>query len=157
MREIKYRAWHKVNNEFEYATLKDVWENGFRVAENLQWNGSNHTSYLTQEELTKWEGDSFVYNAEWQQYTGFKDKNGKEIYEGDICKRILDKRHRFIHDEEWFDLWFIEWLDSTCGFTTTYIEKGGKLKRNSFSQRFVEMDEVIGNIYENLELLKENL
>ncbi|MGB3988452.1 MAG: YopX family protein [Minisyncoccales bacterium] len=97
-------------------------------------------------------GDDIV-----MQYTGFKDKNGKEIYEGDICKRILDKRHRFIHDEEWFDLWFIEWLDSTCGFTTTYIEKGGKLKRNSFSQRFVEMDEVIGNIYENLELLKENL
>ena len=80
------------------------------------------------------------------QFTGRLDKNGKEIYEGDICKRNIG--------DLFVDYWLIEWLDETAGFTTTYIGEGKdniyypKLpQRNSYSRRFNEM-EVIGNIYQ---------
>lgn len=94
------------------------------------------------------------------QFIGTNCK-GTKIFEGDICKRILDKEQRFKHEEEWCDLWLIEWLDKTCGFTTTLISSGtgGKIlssscwNRNSYSQRFSEMNEVIGNIHDNPALL----
>ena len=60
MREIKFRAWDKIINEWVYFTL---------------------------EELCNEVGD-FSIMKNWCQYTGLKDKNGKgeEIYVGDLLK-----------------------------------------------------------------------
>jgi uncharacterized phage protein (TIGR01671 family) len=152
MREIKFRAWNKDRREWVENTGNPyVFPFNGKVA--MTCAGS-HTGHISDTDYSEY--------YELSQYTGLKDKNGKEIYEGDICKRKLDKENRFRHSEEWADFWLIEWLDTTCGFTTTYL--GGlvdgrlnqiKLRQNSFSQRFNEMDEVIGNIYENPELLNE--
>ena len=73
--------------------------------------------------------------SEWalMQYTGLKDKNGKEIYEGDILK------HKYGGTQ------FAAVTFHDCSFYT-----GGVLLQSNHSS----VIEVIGNIYENPELLK---
>lgn len=77
--------------------------------------------------------------VELMQYTGLKDKNGKEIYEGDIY-HVGDKNIRYL----------VVWFDS--GF------EGKQLRSTSYAglKSWAKDIEILGNIYENPELLEEN-
>lgn len=108
MREIKFRIWD-INAR--------------------KWLKSFNTNLL----------DIHEFNlAKIMQYTGLKDKNNKEIYEGDIF-HIGSKKILYV----------VEWID--CGL------KGRQIKNKSWiGLDFWKDDiEVIGNIYENSELIKE--
>jgi len=94
------------------------------------------------------EGDS---TYELMQYTGLKDKNGTEIYEGDITTSEL-------HEEE--GLAFEVYYDNEKGMFKQrpfmFKDNGKKLgnKDLTLQMDLVENKEVIGNIYENPELLE---
>jgi hypothetical protein len=76
-------------------------------------------------------------DLEWLQFTGLIDKNGKEIYEGDL---VADTSPMGEENE------IIEWNDGYAGFQAHGL-KTGRLKG------FAEKIEIIGNIHENPELL----
>ena len=75
------------------------------------------------------------------QYTGLKDRNGKEIYEGDI----IGGSNGSINGYPWPFTLLIKWNDAACGFNTP---KWGYMDSTHYY-------EVIGNIHDNPELLED--
>jgi len=71
------------------------------------------------------------------QFTGLKDKNGKEIYEGDITA------------DDIYGNYTVKWSDNDCLFFLNHEELDSK---DLYKQK-AEVIEVIGNIYENPDLL----
>ncbi len=123
MREIKFRAWHKEGKKM----LCDV---------------AVSTSLEAVFDLGDWEDDLDEYIP--MQYTGFKDKNGKEIYEGDILY-IDEWGYGEVVNKDSF--WIIEFKDNE-----DWITEFGHWQQD---KKMIVDGEVVGNIYENPELLEE--
>lgn len=80
------------------------------------------------------------------QWTGLTDKNGVEIFEGDIIKET--KVYDYSDDID-INIYQIIWNENVTGFTAE-----GKNGSNTIHQNNMGVCEVIGNIYENPELLE---
>jgi uncharacterized phage protein (TIGR01671 family) len=131
MREIKFRVWHKDGRK-----KPDKWMRGpFDLAE----FANDQSGYEPENKYWDGYGDAWVF----MQFTGLHDKNGKEIYEGDIIHEYVeadvDGKVEVATDEKFAVEWYCQDLD--CGWTLFPVSCDGY--------------EVIGNIYENTELLKE--
>lgn len=81
---------------------------------------------------------SAITNPILMQSTGLKDKNGVEIYEGDIVKNVYD------------EIYLVKWLDA--GF---YLEERYNGGFDYSELHFGDNKEIISNIYENPELLED--
>ena len=138
MREIKFRAWNKEKNIMCY-------DNQDYSADYLDGIFSSRVGLINYWLSADRLDDSYVY----MQYTGLKDKNGKEIFEGDILKYIEDKiKYAMISFKD--------------GMFTIHRSLGGEMLCSvGYFQILDERDidrevQVIGNIYETPELLEGN-
>ena len=125
MRELKFRAWDTEAEMFLHHT---------RISE-------HKIKYLE---------DNGEYKVIYQQYTGLKDKNGREVYEGDIVTyNNFNSLRTGGHAEDKiivgkvvfdFGMWIVESIDYSQDLYEAHVNDEEIL--------------VIGNIYENPELLK---
>lgn len=123
----KFRAWDKDHKYMEYTDKNLIVSFGD--------NGNVDATDLSNIYSTC----NGMQNFELMQSTGLKDKNGTEIYEGDIVKNIYDE----IYVVKWFDAAF-------------YLEEKYNGGFDYHELHFEDNKKVIGNIYENPELLEDN-
>lgn len=125
MREYRFRGKRIENGEWVYGSLIS---DRYIVGNVLEWNDE-------------------YFNTEWWaavdpstvgQYTGIKDKNGKEIYEGDILSNGSHVDWIVVYEEAAFKVKFPDPI---------------KTDRYYLNRGMAEIREIIGNIYENPEIL----
>lgn len=123
MRELKFRVWVKEHKRFVYSDdrVDDIFVRLNNFFDNVDWlrGKLNHPNKLY-----------------LQQYTGLKDKNGTEIWEGDIIEMEypINCSHKEVVKFEYGYFW--------------------PFNIDGFQYESVK---VLGNIYENQELLNENI
>jgi len=159
MREIKFRAWDEqakiMHHNLQFIKSGDLniggsdWIIPLEPITNEGW----------MERLTEHckEAPHFRDQLKLMQYTGLKDKNGKEIYEGCILRLIRGGGvHAYDMSDPDADARVVQWDEETAGFTLYMVDmrkQGSGLifcKGNANRGCF----EIIGNIYENPELLE---
>ena len=128
-REIKFRAWDKdrklmaMDVHLEYDTIT-----GVRFSDGTEPGESSFGCYLRKRE--EWDDNQEGTHYDVMQYTGLKDKNGVEIYEGDVV--------------EWHSLNLaVHWSNHGRWM----------IGKDALCIGDAEICEVIGNIYENPELI----
>ena len=128
MREIKFRAWNPYTKE---------------MLNNVGYHPHLGMDLAAEDEHYKTNSEGRFLVAPFQswnvmQYTGLKDKNGKEIYEGDILSWGSIKMKCY-------------YSESQAAFRLKYL---GMSFNNMVTKQTVSECEIIGNKYENRELVK---
>ena len=139
MREIKFRAWIKDLKKMVDVTELN-WSRSDRgeLLDAVFWHEGNRTVRFFERAISE---------LEVMQFTGLKDKNGKEIYEGDVVKfqtKACNPNLEIITKFETIKIESINEFFENKGYAE------GELGYN-YNAKYLE---VIGNIYENPELLK---
>lgn len=152
MKEVKFRGKRTDNGEWVYGNLvqmetserygkQEVFSNTWivEIAKELETRAFS-------EGCSVWANNDFIQvdPKTVGEYTGLKDKNGKEIFEGDILQSQHGQNGRVTWDESRLT-YIVIWSAKTSKFAEEY---------DSYLYQALYRSEVIGNIYENPELLE---
>ena len=132
MNRFKFRVWDKEEKRMDYISLDQM----------ISDLGNNMPKRNSLKVMSEWEPHEKFYPKIWMQSTGLKDKNGKEIFEGDIVTTTD--------------------FDELIKGTMTWNNKAAnyEIMNDEDFKRTFEMEgdeyEVVGNLYENHNLLTNN-
>lgn len=133
--EIKFRVWDKKDKVMVDVASINFWPDGvLSVLEDV-------------DDAEPQLADGY----ELMQYTGLKDKNGREIYEGDILKVTSEDGESYVATVKWFG------DEGYPAFDLAGIPASWSYDANALATIFqsgVETCEVIGNIFEDKQLLE---
>lgn len=143
-REIKLRVWDKEDKKFLepcFESEEDRFNKGMAM---IRWN-SEGKIWFTLSGYRDDDGNPYQIDAEITEYTGVNDKNGRGVYTGDIVSVWRDGSHR---------IFTVQWRAEGVPMYILYPQP---LNEDFWHLRSdMEMSwEVIGNIYDNPELLQE--
>ena len=130
----KFRAWH-INKQIMCEVIRIDFEQGI-ITLDLE---TDDDEYYWME--TDWN----FSDVEIMQYTGCRDKNGIEIYEGDVIKDKYDK------------IWLVQWYVGAFVITNKIPDSDGQTSTYSHFSNVSNHHfyfEVIGNMWDNPELLE---
>ena len=133
MREMKFRVWNTLLKNYLPDDSVCILPNGDIVLYNL---AAMITAYRRPSDML--EGENTV-----EQFTGLEDKNGTEIYEGDIVK-YEDNVGEVFYDSE-----------QACFNVSGFYDGVQDYPTMAFSESGNAIMEVVGNIHENPEFLEE--
>lgn len=149
-RELKFRVWDKKQSKFRKSTASFAIDMEGRLLELIISQGFTQGTYFDDSPCFMATNvyrslDDYIV----QYFTGRKDNNGRDIFEGDIL--------RWFHGIE--DVGVCEWVGEEVAFLRNYPDQcyfGVNVKRLG-NCHFQEDDDywVIGNIFENKDLLNE--
>lgn len=149
MRDIKFRNWIKEVRDGDtgdtvypgYMNYDPLWQDIKAVRIEKKEVETSTMVDMIKPHIAK-VNDIFKYPHTLMQFTGLLDKSGKEIYEGDICRKFSFVKPA--NDYSDGKLFKVHWDENGCGWN---------IRRPS--PRISKWEyEVIGNIWENPELLK---
>ena len=131
MREIIFRGKRLVNGEWAEGYFVNLW----------MINYQKHQPIITDNNAVSYDVDPYTVG----QYTGLKDKHGKRIFEGDI----LGSRYDNLYPDD-VAIEVVKWFRNGW-----YIQQENNLPDALCEYGVLPYSEVIGNIHDNPELLKE--
>ena len=147
MREIEFRGKDDESGKFVYGYYQ------------LERDMRRKAPFLLKPSIS-WEEDGILFSSyiipeTLGQYTGLTDKNGTKIFEGDVIKGVA-------YSSEWVGT--VVWINEIASFGVMYshrtdpttIENSSLFKALRIGMNNEYCAEVIGNIYDNPELLKEH-
>ena len=138
MREILFRGKRVANGK---------WVKGFAFeqhspTEKEQWY------------IRSYETDYNVDPKTVGQFTGLYDKNGKKIFEGDIVHAVYQSNYGGLENTD-FGIGVVKYSDSYYGGAAYEIDIIGESGSRAFSTALEKGVTIIGNVWDNPELLKE--
>ena len=164
MREILFKAKRKDNDE---------WVEGYYVPHIVEGKIVHHFILTGEADLVETEDDELILKFYWEeidpdticQYTGFTDKNGKKIWENDILRghgNDSDLAKVVFGEFKVIDVETLEAVESCVGWHTEVIETDALSKCEPFclpmplTEFYISRSEfeVVGNIFDNVDLLE---
>jgi hypothetical protein len=137
--QMKFRMWDKNEKVMIYADEAKNSKNLLAIGLHGLPIAVDRDSFRKDDEIIGWNVDHYLIPM---QFTGLHDKNGKEAYQDDLVN-LFDRSIYHIERDENYARFQLRWISGQCELI------------NIYDMSLIQYGEIVGNVYENANLLPE--